>query len=259
MRNIRRILLADIAKSKRMQKAVAFAICLKKITNDSSVIRSYTPNKVHKLTGMHPNTVKKYLGVLMEMELAEIKGGDLYIKSLRSSSNHRNLDISQFTFDKTKNIYHQIRSLLFLIIQSHKDYIKSLLRLRHDPDRRVDFKKVRRVCKKCCKNPNAEYQERGLSYSSIAKKIGVCARTAFKVVGYALKRKWCRKQNNCIRVMMKGVCYREVEGFTFTTLNWGYVVRANSYSLSKNWSRSLNCDPISDFLSPNYLKKLGGE
>ena len=188
MRKIRRVLLTDISKDKRKQKAVAFAICLKHLTNDSSVVRSYSPNKVHRMTGMHPDTVKKYLDVLMGMGLAGIKGGDLYIYSLRSSSDHRNIDISQFKFDKTKNIYNQIRGLLFLLIQSHKDYIKSLLRLRHDPPKGVDFKKVRRTCKKCCKNPYDGYGEWGLTYSAIASKIGCCARTAFKVKNICRQR-----------------------------------------------------------------------
>jgi len=243
MKNIRRKIIYEIADSQLKQRAVAFAILLKEKTGNSSVVRQYTPYKVHIMTGVHTNTVKKYVAVLIKMELAYInEKGDLYIRSLSSEKKHRNFDISQFVLDSTKNIYNQLRELLFLIAQAHKDYIKRLLRLRHNPTPKVDFKKVRRLCKKYCGNPNAEYEERGISYKKIATYLGCCARTAFSVVSRAVERGWCKKHFNTEYFYMPGVRFREIPGFMFTTMNYGVNPKANSYTLSPAWSSALVSD-----------------
>ena len=226
--------------SQLKQRAIAFALTLKEKTKDSSVIRNYKPYKIHKMTGMAYKTIEKYLGVLVKMGLAELRNGDLYIKKMSSSSKHRNIDISKFKVDKTKNVYNQIRDLLFLVIQSHKDFIKSLLRLRHDPPYGTDFNKVRRVCKKCCRDENDEFKDYGISYRRIAEKIGCCIKTCVKIVKDAVKRKWCSKKNYCRVDLLPGVYYREIPGYTFTTQNYGFVLRSNTYKLSKFWASSLN-------------------
>jgi len=245
---IRRKIINDIAGSQQKQKAVAFALMLKEKTSNSSVIRKFTIYKIHKLTcdkdgkcGMAYKTIRKYLDVLLKMELAVIRDGDLYIKKMSSSSKHRNINISKLKINKTRNVFNQIRDLLFLLIQSHKDYIKSILQLRKDPPKGTDFKKVRRLCKKCCKNPDAEFADYGISYRKVAKQVGCCVKTAIKVVSDAVKRKWCFKTNNCEVHELFGVNYRKVPGYTFTSRNYGYILRSNTYTLSKSWSKSLNC------------------
>lgn len=187
-------------------------------------------------------TIRKYLDVLEKMSLIEKKGKDLFIKKMSSDAKHRNFCISNFNIDKNKNVFNQLRDLLFLIIQAKKDFIHSLLRLRQNPKRGTDFKKVRRLCKKCCGNPNAEYKEYGISYNRIAKKIGCSVKTAMKVVKDATKRKWCKKKNNCEIVRMDGVNYRDVPGFSFTSLNYGIILRANTYTLSRSWACALCAD-----------------
>lgn len=243
MKYIRRSIINDIAGSPLKQKAVALAILLKEKTNDSSVIHNFTIYKVHSLTGMAYKTIRLYLGVLKNMGLAEFSENDLTIKKMSSSSRHRNIDISAFEVDRTRNIYNQIRELLFLIIQANKDYIRRLLRLRHNPTYGVDFKAVRRFSKKCCDNPNAEYKEWGLSYNRIAKKVGCCGRTAFNIVKDAIKRNWCRKVNRCEVHLLAGVNYQFVDGYSFTTANHGFILRPNTYILSKTWKNSLNSVP----------------
>ena len=246
MKYIRRRILSEISGSQQKQKAVAFALLLKDRTDDSSVVMDFTIYKLQKLTageggkgGMSYKTIRKYLDVLVKMGYAEIRGGNLYIKSMASASKHRNICISAFSIDKTKNIFNQIRELLFLAIQAHKDFIQSLLRLRKDPPRGTDFRKLRRLCKKCCDNPDAEYEEYGLSYNRIAAEIGCCSRTAIKVVKDAVRRKWCTKENHCEVVRMDGVHFREIPGYAFTTQNYGFILRPNTYTLSRAWACAL--------------------
>lgn len=253
MKYLKRKILNDIIGSPLKQKAVAFALLIKTRTNDSSVIRNFTTYKLQKLTsldskgkkrgGMAYKTIKKYLDVLISMGLAEIKGRDLYIKKMSSSSRHRNIDISVFKINnKNKDIYNQIRELLFLVIQAHKDFIHSLLRLRKEPTRGTDFRKVRRLCKKCCDDPNADYEEHGLTYKRIARQIGCCIRTAFTIVKDAVRRKWCVKENHCTIDYLPGVNFADIPGYSFTSFNYGFILRPNTYVLSRAWSCALGTD-----------------
>lgn len=249
MKYIRRKIIAEIAGSPQKQKAVAFAILLKEKTNNSSAIRNFSLYKIQRLTqdihgknGMAYKTIRKYLSVLEKMGLAEQCGNDLIIRRMSSDAKHRNFNISCFKIDRNKNVYNQIRELIFLVIQAQKDFFKSLLRLRKDPQKGTDFKKVRRLCKKCCNNPNADYEEYGLSYNRIAYRIGCCSRTAIKIVKDAIRRKWCTKENHCEVVRMDGVHFREIPGYAFTTQNYGFILRPNTYTLSRAWSCALGAD-----------------
>lgn len=251
MRYLRRRIISEIAGSPLKQRAVAFALLLKERTHDSSVVRGFTVAKVQRLTvcchggkesRMAYKTIRKYLSVLESMGLVRFVGGDLFLSRMTSSSKHRNVDISAFTLDRTKNIYSQLRDLLFLIIQAHKDFVKSLLRLRQSPSYGTDFKKVRRLCKRCCCDPNAGYEERGLSYKRIARQLGCCVRTAYTVVSDSILRRWCTKENRCEVHHLEGVNFREVPPYTFTTRNYGIILRANTYTLSRVWVRALCTD-----------------
>jgi len=251
VKNIRRTLVISIAHSSLKQRAVAFALLLKDRTNDSSVIRNFTIYKLQKLTvlkvkgkesKMHYDTIKKYVDVLIKMGLVVINGCDLYIKKMASSTKHRNIDISRFIIDKTKNVFEQIRELLFLMVQAHKDYVQSLLRLRKNPPSGVSLPKLRKVCKKCCGNPDAEYKEYGLSYKKASMFMGCCAKTAFTSAQKAIKRGWCKKHNRCEVHEMVGVHYREIPGYSYTTENYGFIIRSNTFILSKFWSKALNVD-----------------
>ena len=53
-------------------------------------------------------------------------------------------------------------------------------------------------------------------------------------VDFAVKRRWCRKFNNYDWTFMPGVNKMYVDGFTFTTMNYGFVVMANTYTLDRN-------------------------
>lgn len=232
MEQIKRKIVFEIMGDTSKQKAVAFALLLKHISNDSSVFRKFTYNRLHTLTKMHVSTIKKYVSVLKEMGLVVINNGDLYIKKMASSTKHKNINIGKFKFKNNKDTYHQVRDLIVLFVQSHKEFVRSLLQLRKNP-RNMDFKKVRGLCRKYSRH--IDYREEGLSYGKIAKIVGCCTRTAFNIVADAVNRRWLKKKNNCLVVFMPNVCGREVDGFTFTTRNYGYLFRANTYGLSKGW------------------------
>lgn len=243
MKYIRRRIINEIAGSPLKQKAIALAVVLKVATRSSSVVRNFSYYKIQKLTGLAYGTIRKYLKVLMDMGYAEIVDGNLFIKKISSRHRHKNIDISNYTIDKTRNVFVQIRDTLFLVIQARKDYVKSLLQLRKDPTAGTDFRSIRRLCRKYLNDPHGKYEEHGISYEFVARQVGCCARTAFSVVKDTIRRKWCRKRNRCEVRLLKGVNYREIPGFTFTTENWGFIIRSNTYTLSQSWADALNTTP----------------
>ena len=247
MKQIRRRLIYEIKDSMQKQRAVAFAILLKELTNNSSLVRDFSINKVHQMTNMHAKTIRKYIDVLIKMGLVTIEGNTLRIASMTSNKKHRNLDISQFIIDKTKDIYNQIRDVLFLLIQAKKEYAKHVLRLRKCPTKDTDFKKVRRYCKQHYSDPDTEYTERGLSYKTIAKQMAFSIPTVMKIVKDTVRRGWVRKKVNTIYDYLPGVGCMEIPGYDFTTYNYGVKKRANTYQISKNWCSTLISDPLEYF------------
>ena len=83
------------------------------------------------------------------------------------------------------------------------------------------------------------YKECGISYKRFAEQIGCCVRTAIDVIGYAIKKKWAKKENHSKQFYAPLVCKHEVEGFTFSMKNNLYIVSANTYTLSTSIKCSL--------------------
>ena len=70
---IRRKIMNEMKGQPRLQKALAFAIFLKFKLGRSSLMRNYSTNKIHTLTGISATTINKYLPVLIEHVITIIK------------------------------------------------------------------------------------------------------------------------------------------------------------------------------------------
>ena len=244
---IRRLTLNTIKGNPRYQKAVAMAICIKNATGRSSIVLNYNPNKIQQLTKISPNTFKKYLPIMIELDLVKFVGKDnqhLVIRRMHSKQEKRNIDIHRFCFKSFTEIYRSLRAFLVLLVQHRKDYIQRILQIAQHPRKGQDCKAARKtvrnlVRKGVLRSPQDEYKELGISYDHFAKETGNCARTCQRIVAYALKKRWWRKKHHFEWIYMPGVNYRYVDGCTFTLANYGCVVRANTYTLSRGICGSL--------------------
>lgn len=245
--SLSRKIINEVVSDTRKQKAVAIAVYLKKLCGRGSTIRNYNPYKIQKLTHIHPNTFKSYLPIMVEMGLVRFDGKDnehLVICRMHSRHGQRNIDIHRFSFKSFKSVYHSLRSFLMLILQQRKDYVYRTLQIARDPKKGQDFNQARKAVKRLVrqgvlKSVYENVKELGMSYKRIAREVGVCVRTAERVVAYALQKRWCSKQTHYERVEMRGVNRMYVQGFTFTTKNYGFIVSANTYTLSKGIRVSL--------------------
>lgn len=223
----------------RKQKAVAIALCLKHVSGRDSIIRYVNPNKIHTLIGISPNTFTTYLPLMLDMGLVSFDGANnehLVIRCLHSSHKSRNIDIHRINFKSFKEAYYGLRAFLFLLIQKRKDFIRRTLQLANNPYPGDDCKRARQKVKSLVKRGLLKtwtYVEKGLSLKRIAKETGNCIKTVQNIVGYAIHKRWCRKKTHFLYFFMRGINYMEVEGSTFTTLNYAFKVAANTYTLSR--------------------------
>ena len=171
------------------------------------------------------------------------KNNDVFVvNKLCSRTNHRNVDISRLDMSSFWSVYNSLKSFLFLIILSCKDLVKRMIRTATKSSDLSEVQKARKFCNRYAERENGkdfEYREYGISLRKTGQKLGFCKRTAESIVNFAVKRGWCRKFNNVDWTFMPGVNGMYVEGYTFTTKDYGFVIKANSYSLNRNISMAL--------------------
>lgn len=134
-------------------------------------------------------------------------------------------------YTSLKSVEYSLQSILVAQIQLRKDFAKQTIRNAHGASH--DYKVVKAARDAARKfGYGFEYVERGLSYKKIAKKIGVCVKTACEIVKFAVKNAVLCKTTHSICTYLPSVHGMEVEGYTFTTRNYGYKVLANCYSVA---------------------------
>lgn len=233
----------------QLQKAVALALYLKQRLGRSSMMKNYTINKLHELTGVSSTTLKKYLPILKRNKLIHFNGKNdqnLIVSKIASHTNNRNICVDRFCFDSFKDVYSSLRAFLLLIIQSHKDFVKRTIQIATNPKRGQKFKEARKLVKRLVKQGILHsiydsYKEYGLSYKRIAKETGNCVRTAQRIVKYAISNKWITKQKHQEQVFAKNVCFYNVDTYTFSTKNNIYRIFANTYELNKDLHNDIMC------------------
>lgn len=236
---IRRNTIFNLRGKKAEIKAYALIIFLKKRVGICAYLSKFSINKIAKAASVSPNTIKKYLPIWVRLGLVERYGknkDNLIIKRFSARKEHRNFDISDFDMSSFKSTYYSLRSFIFLTIQAQKEYVKRMIRTATDPKDFKEFKKARKFCNQHAHKDNMGryvFKENGISYKYIGKVVGFCERTAERIVQFAIRKKWCKKETHFSYTYMPGICFREVNGYTFTTWNYGYVVGANTYVLSE--------------------------
>ena len=235
---VRRRILNEVKGQPMQQKALAFAVFIKFKVGRDSIVKDFSINKIRKITGISATTINKYLPILLQNGWASICGSTkkhLVINRLASSTNNRNVCIDRFCFNSFKDVYNSIRSFLAILIQARKDFIKRTIQIATNPKVGENCKAARKTMKRLVREGiirDGEYKEYGLSYKRIAFELGNCAKTAFRVMQYAINKKLVVKRNNYEQVYAPNVFYRNIIGYTFATKNNLYCVHANTYTIS---------------------------
>ena len=218
--------------NKELLKAIAMFLLIRKRLG-SNILKDYSINKLVKLLGVHASTIKKRMRVLSQYRLVSMSGKSLVLRSVVSKHTKRNVKLGErkMEYSTLKGVEYSLQSILVVVIQNRKDFAQRTIRNAHGASH--DYKVVKAARDAARKfGYGVEYIEKGLSYKTIAKKLGVCVKTAVKTIKFAVKRTILKKETHSIATYMKSVCNREVYGYTFTTRNYGYNILANTYTVA---------------------------
>lgn len=218
--------------NKELLKAIAMFLLVRKRLG-CNVIKGYSINKLVNITGAHARTIKKRMHVLLSYGLVTIVNKTLTLCSVVSKHAKRNVKLGEEQMDYTslKSVEYSLQSILVAQIQLRKDFAKRTIRNAHGASH--DYKVVKAARDAARKfGYGFDYIEKGLSYKTIAKRIGVSITSAVKIVKFAVKRAFLNKISHSITTYLPSVSGMEVYGYTFTTANYGYKVLANSYSVA---------------------------
>lgn len=218
--------------NKELLKAIAMFLLIRKRLG-SNILKDYSVNKLVNLLGAHARTIKKRMYVLAQYGLVTIVGKTLMLRSVVSKHAKRNVKLGgrKMEYSSLKSVEYSLQAILVVVVQSRKDFAKRTIRNAHGDSH--DFNVVKAARDAARKfGYGFEYKENGLSYKTIARRLGVSIKTACEIVKFAVKRTILKKTTHSIATYMQSVCGMEVYGYTFTTRNYGYKVLANSYSVA---------------------------
>lgn len=218
--------------NKELLKAIAMFLLIRKRLG-SNVLKDYSINKLVNLLGAHARTIKKRMHMLSQYGLVTIVGKTLVLRSVVSKHAKRNVKLGEryMEYSTLKNVEYSLQAMLVKELQNKKDFAKRTIRNAHGASH--DYKVVKAARDAARKyGYDVEYVENGLSYKTIAKKLGVSIKTAVEIVKFAVKRTILKKTKHFISTYLPKVNFMEGLGYTFTTRNYGYKVMANSYSVA---------------------------
>lgn len=241
MDKIRVKILFQMYHHKDILKAVALAIYIKEHTT-SSLIKDWTVNKISRLSNVSASTIKKRLKTLKELHLVKECGKHLLFINMKSSCNRNNIDISTIKSTSVKDLEKSLMALLVVLIQRQKDYANLQLQHAHNGKTINEVKKGMRESK--LYGWFGSYVEHGLSYQGIAKRLGICIKTAFETVRFGVQHGFFSKISHfmCVFGSTGASLLKEVpQGFTFISKKGNlYKVSANTYVLSQSFALAGN-------------------
>lgn len=220
----------------------------------SSTINNFSYNKLHLLTGLHINTIKKRISTLKSLGLVRFEHGHLVFSPLTSKSKFlsydfkelqgmavsptekeimkKNKDTEKITTLLVRDFEKYLYSLQVVVIQRRKDFVKQTFESLKYPDTLEEYRKAKRICKRY--GYHGEYKEFGLSYKRIAKELDVSIQKAFDVVRFAVMNGILAKIRNQKQEYIKNA--KKVIGkylndytHTFCTKDNAYLILANVY------------------------------
>lgn len=218
--------------NKELLKAIAMLMFIRKQLG-SSILRNYSINKLVSITGAHASTIKKRIRVLSRYNLVSVTDKTLVLRSIVSKHAKRNIKLGErfMKYSTLKEVEYSLQAMLVKELQNKKDFAKRTIRNAHGSSH--DYKVVKAARDAARKfGYGNQYVEKGLSYKTIAKRLGVSIKTAVKIVKFAVKRTILKKTTHFLSTYLPKVNYMEGLGYTFTTYNYGYTVLANTYAVA---------------------------
>lgn len=229
-KNLRYRFALEMFGSNKLLKAIAMSLLVRKRTN-TNIVKNFTYNKLAKITGMHPDTIKKRLRTLKDYDLVSFSGKNLMFRSLVSRHKMRNIRLAKIAYNKIKDVERSLQAILVATIQLRKDFVKRTIRTAHNGRNPKQVKAAQKLSRRY--KWGHDYVERGLGYKKIAKTLGCCKATATKIVKFAVNRSLLKKETHYEYTHLPYINFHNPNReYTFTTRNYGFKVKANTYEVA---------------------------
>ena len=228
---VRKSIIHKLNKDAQVRKALALSLYCKDELG-IHYVKEFTYNKLHVLTGIHVNTLKKRIHTLMQVGLVFMEGKKLVFNKVHKDNNRNNIILDTERIHTLKDYEYAIISWGIAIVQANKNFVKSVIDKCTDPKNLKEYKSAKKLAN--AHGYGRKFVDNGISYEYMANNFGISVKTACSVVKFAVKNLILRVKKNLEQIFVKAVnktiCKFNSE-YTFSTKNNIYIVHANSYSL----------------------------
>ena len=234
---IRRTTYYDIITDSILTRAVAMSLFVKTRIK-SSAVNNFSYNKLHKITGLHQNTCKRYVDILIGLNLAEFVGKNnntLVFRKLHSRHQKHNIDLGDIDGKTIMDFAYHLYAIFNVEITKHKLFAKHIIATSTDGYKHV--KEAKRKARKY--GYGRDFIENGLSYKTIAKRLKCGIQKAQRIIKFCVDYGFLNIHHNITRIydeFAQSRLYFYPNDYTYATTHFLYIVKANSYSLGSRYS-----------------------
>lgn len=204
MKKLSRKIFNECIEDEESLKALALLIFVK-AHKATSVIANYSTYKLSKLTGAHKNTIKRRINALADMDLiecADVNNKHLRFKKVRAKC--FNINISKIDQSSLKSIELGLKALVIVETQAQKNFLEQQIIKATNPKSGTPLKEIKRAKHICRQRGITKFQDNGISYKAIAKKLNSGYGKVSQAIKYGVEHKMFEVKNN-IKEIYKNV------------------------------------------------------
>lgn len=237
----RKIYQVNVANTKVL-KAISLLVFCKKVL-PSSTLSNFSYNKLHLITGLHINTLKKRIKILNDMELIQRVGKyNQHLLFCNVRDKNSNVIIDRISFETVESVYNGLLAMFIVEKQRQKEYVRQLIASKNNPKTNEELKVAKRICRK---RGYTAFNDYGISYKFIAKKLGVSLNKVAEIIKYAVDRCMIFKQKHIESVLYLENEAKKCLGYigdsrnVFASKSNVFHAYANTYSIPSEWEAGM--------------------
>lgn len=223
-------------------KSLALLLFVRMYQNTNSRdAKDYTVNKLHKITHIHAETIKKRISFLEDMGLIGYSERK-QIVFLKARA-HNPIHNTTITIPNNSNIKDIEKIILAVRLQMkirQKEYLRNVLSIAREgftsdgkPARLETIKRAKKWLREHC---NIDWHKRGFvdygwSYKAIAKYLGVSIKQVCEILKFAIRENFIVKHTHSMYKRITSKFEIDYIQHTFLLNNYSYKVYSNTYSL----------------------------
>lgn len=223
-------------------KSLALLLFVRMYQNTNSRdAKDYTVNRLHEITHIHAETIKKRISFLENMGLigySERK--QIVFLKARAHNPIHNTTITIPNNSTIKDIEKIILAVRLTMKIRQKEYLRNVLSIARDgftsegkPARLETIKRAKKWLREHCKFDwhRRGFVDYGWSYKAIAKYLGISIRQVCEILKYAIRENFIVKHTHSMYKRITSKFELDYIQHTFLLNNYSYKVYSNTYSL----------------------------